>query len=74
MPDVFYCRYTHSRCKSSRPKRTMQETTDARSAIRISLTAVHSILKCAVRDPSCLDKCDFFFFLMGQEGMEEKAI
>lgn len=60
--DAFHCRCTHSRCRSSRPKRTMQETTDVRSPIRISLTAVPSILKCAVREPFCLGKCDFFFF------------
>lgn len=60
-PDAFHCRYTHSRCRSSRPKRTMQGTTDVRSPIRISLTAVHSILKYMVREPSCMDICDVFF-------------
>lgn len=67
--DAFHCRCTHLRCRSSRPKRTMQEITDARSPIRISLTAVHLILKCMVRESSCLDKCNF---LMGCKGMEEK--
>ena len=32
-----------------------------RSPIRISLTAVHSILKYTVREASSLDKCGFFF-------------
>ena len=59
--DAFHCRCTHSRCRSSKPKRTTQETTDVRSPIRISLTAVHSILKYTVREASSLDKCGFFF-------------
>lgn len=59
--DAFHCRCTHSRCRSSKPKRTTQETTDVRSPIRISLTAVHSILKYMVREASSLDKCDIFF-------------
>lgn len=48
----------------------MQETTDVRSPIRISLTAVHLILKYTVRELSHLDKHDvfFFFFLNGVQG------
>ena len=61
--DAFHCRCTHSRCRSSKPKRTMQETTDVRSPIRISLTAVHSILKYLVREASSLDKCDVYLFI-----------
>ena len=44
----------------------MQETTDARSPIRISLTAVHSISKYTVRGT-----CRVWLFLMGYEGTEE---
>lgn len=67
-PDAFHCRCTHLRCRSSRPKRTTEGTTDVRSPIRISLTAVHSILKYTVRELSCLDKCDVIFFWMRLRG------
>lgn len=47
-----------------------------RSPIRISLTAVHSILKYMVREASSLDKCDvyLFIFLMGCERIEENKV
>lgn len=59
--DTFHYRCTLLRCRSSKPKKTLQETTDVRSPIRISLTAVHLILKYMVRELSCPGKCDFFF-------------
>lgn len=53
----------------------MQETTDVRSPIRISLTAVRLILKYTVRELSHLDKRDvFFFFLKEYKGMEERKV
>ena len=73
-PDTFHCRCTRLRCRSSRPKRTMQETTDARSPIRISLTAVPSILKYMVRETSSLDKFNCFLFMRYERIEENKAI
>lgn len=57
--DAFRCRYTHSRCRLSRPRRTTQEITGVRSPTRTNLTAVPLISKCMVREPTHLDKCGF---------------